>query len=89
MADIRCIEITVHALKMCLCSLSRAVTCQALFKPEQYKKKLATNQNASLIIDHFLDFTNNDNDNKKTFNKRHKIINEIKTGKRIVLKIFD
>ena len=31
---------------------------------------------------------NNDNDNKKTWNKRHKIINEIKTGKRIMLKIL-
>ena len=31
----------------------------------------------------------NDNDNKKTCNKRHKIINEIKTGKRIMLIIFD
>ena len=31
---------------------------------------------------------NNDNDNKKTWNKRHKIINEIKAGKRIMLKIL-
>ena len=52
---------------------------------------LTTNQNAALIIDHLLEFTNNDNDNanKKTCNKRHKIINEIKTGKRIMLIIFD
>ena len=44
-------------------------------------------------MDHFLDFTNNDNDNdndnKKTCNKLHKIINEIKTGKRVMLRIFD
>ena len=52
---------------------------------------LTTNQNAALIIDHFLDFTNNDNDNdnKKTCNKLHKIINEIETGKHVMLRIFD
>ena len=51
---------------------------------------LTTNQNAALIIDHLLEFTNNDNDNanKKTCNKRHKIINDMKTGKRIMLRIF-
>ena len=51
---------------------------------------MTTTQNASLIIDHFLHFTNNDNDNdnKKTSNKRHKITNEIKTGKRIMLRIL-